>query len=759
MWRDYSAGYIRNNRSSSMSIMIAAFICAVFLSLMMGLFYNMWKADVERIIRSEGDWQGRLTGPIDEEAIARIQQYANVSRVVVLGQLENSEEVTVDVYFENMGTILRDMPKIAQIAGLESNHIFYHHALLSQYLVRDPQDPQPRLILPFYLGIMALACISLILLIHNAFAVTMNARTHQFGILSSVGATPKQIRSGLLQEAFGLCALPVLLGNILGIGASVLVVIWTNTVAVDAPGRFEIVWGYHPLLLLVTLAITFVTILISAWIPAGKLSRMTPLEAIRNSGESGMKHGKTYGVRRSRKDNRQRGKQDSEKQGFLTFLFGFEGELAKNALRSQRHALRMATLSLTVSFLAYALMQCFFTLSQISTDMTYFEKYQDAWDVMVTVKDTGIENLEMTDELRGLDGMRDFTIYQKASAKRMITAYELSEKAAALINLDSASSQTVACPDGEWIVNAQIVVLDDSSFLNYCRQIGAPPQLDGAIVLNRLWDSIGSNFRNREYVPYIKDDLETAVFFQWGNEEMAEAVAVIAYTEMVPPLREGYNEIDGRQDDFLLVHFLPLSLWKEIGDRIRGAEADTYIRVLAEEEVSLWELNELEADIVRLVGQGYMVESENRIQEKRDNDEMIQGAITILGGFCALLALIGIGNIFANTLGFVRQRRREFARYLSVGLTPEEMKKMFCVEALVIAGRPVVITLPITALMTCLMIRASYLDPMIFIRRMPVIPILLFVAALFGFVALAYYLGGRQMMKADLVSVLREDVM
>ena len=43
MWRDYSAGYIKNNRSSGLSIMIAAFISALLLSLLCGLFYNAWK--------------------------------------------------------------------------------------------------------------------------------------------------------------------------------------------------------------------------------------------------------------------------------------------------------------------------------------------------------------------------------------------------------------------------------------------------------------------------------------------------------------------------------------------------------------------------------------------------------------------------------------------------------------------------------------------------------------------------------------------
>lgn len=35
------------------------------------------------------------------------------------------------------------------------------------------------------------------------------------------------------------------------------------------------------------------------------------------------------------------------------------------------------------------------------------------------------------------------------------------------------------------------------------------------------------------------------------------------------------------------------------------------------------------------------------------------------------------------------------ARYMSVGMTPGELRKMFCIEAFVIAGRPVFTTLPL----------------------------------------------------------------
>lgn len=55
---------------------------------------------------------------------------------------------------------------------------------------------------------------------------------------------------------------------------------------------------------------------------------------------------------------------------------------------------------------------------------------------------------------------------------------------------------------------------------------------------------------------------------------------------------------------------------------------------------------------------------------------------------------------------------------------------MFWIEALVIAGRPVLITLPITVVFVWLMITASYLNPMEFLAMAPIVPILLFIVAL-----------------------------
>ena len=146
MWREYSSGYLKNNRAAAAAVMTAALISSLLLSLLGCLFYNMWKYEVERL-RAAGD----------------------------------------------------------------------QYALMAMYLMRDANDEAPRLVFPLFLLIMGVAAFSLILIIHNAFAATMQARIHQFGILASIGATPRQIRACLLQETAYLCAAPVAAGTLAGI--------------------------------------------------------------------------------------------------------------------------------------------------------------------------------------------------------------------------------------------------------------------------------------------------------------------------------------------------------------------------------------------------------------------------------------------------------------------------------------------------------------------------------------------------------------
>lgn len=728
MWKDYSKSYIKNNRASSISIMAAAFVATMFLSLLCSIAYDFWAYDVEQIILEEGDWQGRIVcEALSPDDLSMVCQFANVEKAVINEELSQKEKIVADVYLKNARTIYRDMPLIAAQLGLNEDSIQYNSLLLSRYFIHDPEDEAPPMLLALYVVILIIVAVSLILIIRGSFELSMNARIHQFGIFSSIGATPRQIRTCLLQEAMVLSILPMLLGSMSGVLISYGVVKAVNFFAADVSGRHEAAFQYHPSIFAVTVFISFLTVIFSAWIPARKLSRMTPLEAIRNT--SGL-------LLKKKKHSR-----------FLSCIFGVKGELAGNALKARKKHLRISFISLLLSFLGFSIMLCFTTLADISTRYTYFERYQDVWDIMITLKDTEIWDFGLTDELQDISGIQDATVYQKAKALTFLPEGLQSDELSSLGGFESISG--TPNENGQFQVSAPIVVLDDRGFLNFCSQIGITPSLDGAIVLNQIWDSINSNFRYAEYIPFVREDNQKTAFYK---DDKTVEIPVLSYTQTVPALREEY-------DDYALVHFIPLTMWNKTLGEVCEAESDSYIRILSNGTANLADLNGLEQEIVRLVSEQYEIESENRIQERLSNDSLIHGMVMIFGAFCVLLAMIGIANVFSNTLGFLRQRKREFARYMSIGLTPQEMRKMFFIEAFVIAGKPLLITLPLTVLFVQFAVTASYLDPMVFWSEAPILPILIFAAAIVLFVALAYYIGGKRLLQCDLNETLRNDAL
>lgn len=728
MWRNYSRSYMKANRASSISIMAAALIATMFLSCVLSIAYNFWAYEIEKIKLEEGDWHGRIVcETLGADDLSMICQFANVEKAVINEKLSKKDESVVDVYVQNARTIYRDMPLIATYLGLNKDCIQYNSLLLSRYFIHDPEDETPPLLLALYLAILIIVAVSLILIIRGSFELSMNARIHQFGIFSSIGATPRQIRTCLLQEAVVLSILPILLGSIPGILISYGVIKAINFFAADVSGRHKATFQYHPFIFVSIVLISFLTVLFSAWIPARKLSKMTPLEAIRNTDRSLLKKKKHSRI--------------------LSFIFGIKGELAGNALKAQKNSLRISFVSLLLSFLGFSITLCFTALTEISTRYTYFERFQNAWDIMITLKDTEISDFSLTTELQNISGIQSAAVYQKAEAMTFLPKELQSDELIALGGLETVTEPVKA--EGRFQVSVPIIILDDTSFLNYCSQIDIAPSLDGAIVLNQIWDSVNSNFRYREYIPFVTEDRQTTTLYKEGQ---SVEIPVLSYTKTAPKLREEY-------EDYSLVHFVSLTLWRDVLKQTGEAEADSYIRIFSRGNASLSDLNNLEQEIVRLVSRRYKLESENRVQERLSNDRLIQGMIMILGAFCILLAMIGIANVFSNTLGFLRQRKREFARYYSIGLTPQEMRKIFFIEAFVIAGKPLFITLLLTVLFVQSAVTASYLDPMVFWANAPILPILIFAAVITLSVALAYYIGGKRLLQCNLNETLQNDAL
>lgn len=756
IWKDYSLGYIKNNKATVVTILTAAFIASLLLSLICGVFYNIRADEIMLISLEEGDWQGRLIGNITSENVKILEHYPNVKNVVLSKDLETQEN-TASLYFYNARSIYKDLPWIAEQFSLKTDTkpltVLYHEKLLEQYFIFSQEEGyKPPLVLFAYLFILLASCLSLILIIHNAFGVSMNARLHQLGILKSIGASPKQLRRVLIQEALFCCLVPVLAG----VGSGTLLCrLFMQLMyhAVESVREYELQFHYHPFIFFGALMISLLTVWISALIPAVKLSRLEPLSAIRYGSEEPIFRIKHFFL--------------------LSRLFGIEGELARKSLYNRRKAFRTSTLSLTLSFLVFCSFLNLETISSISTTYTFFERYKNNWDLRITVTDQMKSRDELLKEIRNLNGVKDCAAYQKASAKAYITAEMLSEDLQSLGGLLQLNEQGITTDNNGAFIPVPLLRFATESFLNYCREIQTDPVLlteggsPDALAVNTIWDNRNSNRRNRKMIPFLNLKqvpyltlLYDSAFVLWEDNRQTKVqtkenrkpapdvtVSISTQTDKFPALREEYP-------DFSLLLVLPDT--DTAADKLDAYFMDSVsyfsIKAVSEERIP-----DISKNLKNLLGGNYEYILEDRTELERTNVSIRNAYKVVIGSLAALLVCIGLANVFSNTYGHIYQRRREFARYISVGLSPKGVAKVLASEALILGFKPVLTGLLINIPLVYFALKASLIPLQDFLQQLPVLPVSLFVLVILSGVGFAYYTGGRKFYKMDLIDALKQD--
>ncbi len=163
----------------------------------------------------------------------------------------------------------------------------YRYAYNTKVLLYSGTAPFDSFLTAFYslaAIIIALIVFGSVSLIYNAFSISVSERTKQFGLLSSVGATKKQLRRMVLFEALAVSAVGIPLGILVGIGGIGITLLligdkFSSIVRADIPMRICVSWQA----VLIAAAIALVTVLISAWIPSKRATRVSAVEAIRQS--------------------------------------------------------------------------------------------------------------------------------------------------------------------------------------------------------------------------------------------------------------------------------------------------------------------------------------------------------------------------------------------------------------------------------------------------------------------------------------------
>lgn len=191
----------------------------------------------------------------------------------------------------------------------------------------------------FYVFVMFLAMV-LRLVIDTAFEISSKERERQFGVLQSIGATPRQVVGIITLEGILLSVIGIPLGILLGIGLSygtfelilqsgILDIFYTSEEKASELLQFSV----NPWMLLASAVTGFVWVWLSAYGTGMRIIKMSPMEAISSHGNTVRK------VRKHRISGR---------------IFGWIGTLAARNTRRAPKRFLITVLSLTLSITLFA---------------------------------------------------------------------------------------------------------------------------------------------------------------------------------------------------------------------------------------------------------------------------------------------------------------------------------------------------------------------------------------------------------------------
>ena len=179
----------------------------------------------------------------------------------------------------------------------------------------------------FVLFITSLFCI---LIVRNSFTINLVERKKQYATLISIIAIKKQIFKMVIIEAFMLSIIAIPIGIILSIIFFNLIILVFNNILENIIEPLSIY--YYPSLIVISLLFIIFTIFTSAFVPALKASKISPISGIKP----------VYNLKKSR-----------EKYPLINKLFGPIGVLAYKNTKRNKNKFNSSIISMSISIILF----------------------------------------------------------------------------------------------------------------------------------------------------------------------------------------------------------------------------------------------------------------------------------------------------------------------------------------------------------------------------------------------------------------------
>ena len=590
-------------------------------------------------------------------------------------------------------------------------------------------------ILPLCAVCLVIIMIASVMLIYNAFGMSLSERVRYLGMLASVGATKKQKRGSVYFEGALLGAIGIPVGIVAGfIGIAITLRLVGNKVissgilteAAKASGlKFNAT--VNPIIILLIVFFSALTIFISLYIPAKKASGITPIDAIRQKDDFKLKAKKIRSPR------------------LIRAVFGYEGEIANKSLKRNRRKTNMITASIALSVILFLCVNYFCRMFVESNKYMADIPYELTVTVDYEKKDLLKKDLL---QLKGVE-----SVFPVNFSFETLNLNDENTKDSPFLNADNYKT---AYKD---VVSDYVFVyynaISDADFNRLCKENG----LDSDRFYNRekLSGVILDDLRRSEASGKI---FESSIM---NGEKSFEADCLEAGSSKVTFTIDGIVEYDSKNyacnlnpKGAISLYFPESEYLKALDNSSQGKndEGRFYSFAIAtnEHKAVYEQLEELSSK-----SNNY---SELMYADLAEQAQMLNSLVFALQvfvyGFITLITMIAIANIINTVSTGIMMRRKEFAMLKSVGTTPKGFRKMVCLESFFYGAKALLFAYPISLVISYLMNRTIGQDSMPFVPD--VWMYLASTVAVFIIVGISMYYSVRRLKGDSIVETLKTEI-
>ena len=545
--------------------------------------------------------------------------------------------------------------------------------------------------------VMVIIIAASVVLIYNAFAISVSERTRQFGLLSSLGATKKQLRNMVRFEALVLSAIGVPLGVLSGIGGIGITLHFLGDLFATLRSESTVSMKLHVswVGVLVAVMLGVVTVLLSAWIPSRRATKVSAMEAIRQSQDI---HGTKKLVRPSLLTRK---------------LFGLPGVLGVKYYKRSAKKYRTTVFSLFLSVVLFVSASSFAS-SLTQSVLGGFSGMP--YDLELSYDPApGLTEDSLMTQLRQMDGVDQAAMVWEVSCVGDFLPNDL-----------NPAIQTPSSTDEDKVRgNFQLVFVDQNTFdalaQTYSISHGQGIAFDGAALFDSqqgkyVWvESLQTT--SCSFTLLIPKSLEHCIpqqevtqsdrktYFQYLDYTSG------VYKDLFVPVEEAYNATPltigtvSQEWPFYLNRSNGLTVVYPVSQMATIVGADTQImpsvRMLSQEHEQAAE------DIKELMRSHSSMESPRDYAEEEQGQKNLILVIQVFAyGFIALISLVAMTNVFNTISTNVMLRTRDFAMLQSVGMTAREMRRMLGFECILYGTRALILGIPVSIFLSYLIFDA-----------------------------------------------------